>query len=308
MAPSKETSCEGHLPVKPTSPVKAIAKLLQDLTIRNPDNENDGEGALVELPNNPGNELLPADTTALMRVAVSMAMQWLTTTRLAYLVSPLPLSSASQLQHDTANLIPGLPQLFPTLVPHTANDNLLLDALRKREQHAEGLQHRVLELQAANVLDEMYCSMLRGQLAHYEKRKNAPKGMGKLVGDGLPRLLSGDEFYERVVEFTDRQKRTELEKAERNEAREGRAEVMKEWHKVDEERKRQNAARRLRYKEQKAEWEAAKKKAVAQKKRFGVPAPKLGKCPGPYPKPALVVPLGESENEGEEEDSSDSDE
>jgi hypothetical protein len=31
-----------------------------------------------------------------------------------------------------------------------------------------------------------------------------------------------------------RQKRTELEKAERNEAREGRAEVMKKWHKVDE--------------------------------------------------------------------------
>jgi hypothetical protein len=158
------------------------------------------------------------------------------------------------------------------------------------------------------VLNEMYCSMLRGQLAHYEKKKNTPKGVGKLVGDGLPRLLSSDEFYERVVEFTDRQKRTELEKAERNEAREGRAEVMKEWRKVDEERKRQNVARRLRYKEEKTEWEAAKKKAVAQKKRFGVPAPKLGKCPGPYPKPAQVVPLGESENEGEEEeDSSDSD-
>ena len=56
--------------------------------------------------------------------------------------------------------------------------------------------------------------MLWGQLAHYEKRKNTPKGMGKLVGDGLPRLLSGNEFYKRVVEFTDKQKRTELEKAE----------------------------------------------------------------------------------------------
>jgi hypothetical protein len=31
------------------------------------------------------------------------------------------------------------------------------------------------------------------------------------------------------------QKRTELEKAEQNEARERRAEVMKEWYKVDEE-------------------------------------------------------------------------
>ena len=99
------------------------------------------------------------------------------------------------------------------------------------------------------MLNEMYCSMLWGQLAHYEKKKNTPKGVGNLVGDGLPRLLSSDEFYERVAEFTDRQKRTKLEKAEQNEAREGRAEVMKEWHKVDEQRKRQNVARWLRYKE-----------------------------------------------------------
>ena len=184
-----------------------------------------------------------------MRVAVSTAMQWLMTTRLGYLISPSLLLSASQLQHDTTNPIPKLPQPFPTLVPQTANENLLLDALHKREKYAEGLQCQVLELQAANVLNEMYCSMLWGQLAHYKKKKNTPKGVGKLVGDGLPRLLSSDEFYERVAEFTDRQKRTKLEKAEQNEAREGRAEVMKEWHKVDEERKRQNVARWLRYKE-----------------------------------------------------------
>ena len=74
------------------------------------------------------------------------------------------------------------------------------------------------------MLNEMYCSMLRGQLAHYKKKKNTPKGVGKLVGDGLPRLLFSNKFYEQVVEFTDRQKRTELEKAEQNEAREVRAE------------------------------------------------------------------------------------
>ena len=55
--------------------------------------------------------------------------------------------------------------------------------------------------------------MLRGQLAHYEKKKNTPKGVGKLVGDGLPRLLSSDELYGRVVEF-----------AEKDRARESRVE------------------------------------------------------------------------------------
>jgi hypothetical protein len=103
---------------------------------------------------------------------------------------PSPLSSASQLLHDTTNPIPELPQPFPTLVPQTANENLLFDAFHKREKHAEGLQCQVLELQAANVLNEMYCSMLWGQPAHYEKKKNTPKGVGKLVGDGLPNFMS----------------------------------------------------------------------------------------------------------------------
>ena len=74
MAPNKETSCEGHLPVEPTSPVKVITRLLQDLTICNPDNENDGEGTLAELPNNPGHKLLPADATVSMQVIV---LPWL---------------------------------------------------------------------------------------------------------------------------------------------------------------------------------------------------------------------------------------
>ena len=68
----------------------------------------------------------------------------------------------------------------------------------------------------------------------------------------------------------------------------------------------------LKYKVERTTWEAAKKMVIVQKKRFGVPTPKLGKCPGPYPKPAQVVPLGESENKGDEvaedEDSSYNDE
>ncbi|KIM74511.1 hypothetical protein PILCRDRAFT_14402 [Piloderma croceum F 1598] len=281
MAPSKEMSHEGYLPIEPASPVKAVAKLLRELSVCNPDNGNNGNNAPNEPSNNPEDVPLPAETALLMRLAVSTTLQQLTTTRLAYLISPsLPLST-SHLQHNTAN--------------PTANKNLLLNTLCAKEQLAKTIQRQVLELQVANVLNEMYCRMLQGQLAHYEKKKNIPKGMGKLVGNGLPRLLSGDEFYEQVVEFTDKQKRTEREKAERNEAREGRAEAIKEWHK-----------------EEKTTWEAAKKVAIVQKKRFGVPAPKLVKCPGPYPKPAQGVPLGESENEGEEgtedEDSSDNDE
>ena len=39
MAPSKETSCEGELPVRPATPVRLVAKLLQDLA-----RDADGDG------------------------------------------------------------------------------------------------------------------------------------------------------------------------------------------------------------------------------------------------------------------------
>ncbi|KAF9220703.1 hypothetical protein BS17DRAFT_713937, partial [Gyrodon lividus] len=43
------------------------------------------------------------------------------------------------------------------------------------------------------------------------KKKN-PGTPGKLFEDGLPRLLSGDELYEKVVEFTKWQKEKEVQK------------------------------------------------------------------------------------------------
>lgn len=79
---------------------------------------------------------------------------------------------------------------------------------------------RVVELQAANVLNDLYCSKLRGQLAFHEKKEKKGKGKGKLMGDGLPCVLSGDVFYEKVVNFEQQQRREEREKAERREARE----------------------------------------------------------------------------------------
>jgi hypothetical protein len=73
MAPSTEMSCEGYLPIEPTSPVKAVAMLLRVLSVSNPDNE-DGEDVVGEPLNNPDEEPLPADTVS-MQVAVSTALQ-----------------------------------------------------------------------------------------------------------------------------------------------------------------------------------------------------------------------------------------
>jgi len=66
-------------------------------------------------------------------------------------------------------------------------------------------------------------------------------------------------------------------------------------HKVDEERKAQNAARRLKYKEEEDYMGGCKEDGDCAKEEVWSSSPKAGKCPGPYPKPAQGVPLGESE-------------
>ncbi|KAI6101470.1 hypothetical protein EDD16DRAFT_1495501, partial [Pisolithus croceorrhizus] len=52
------------------------------------------------------------------------------------------------------------------------------------------------------ILQSLFCGRLSSQLtAQEEKQKEQKKRKGKLVGNGLPRLLTGDEFYSQVVEF-----------------------------------------------------------------------------------------------------------
>ncbi|KAL6303708.1 hypothetical protein BKA93DRAFT_693748, partial [Sparassis latifolia] len=87
------------------------------------------------------------------------------------------------------------------ITPKTKNEITLLAALREAEAQVAYFRQRTLELQATNVLNEVYCKTLREQLAFAEEKKKQLKGKGKLVGDGLPVLLSGDWFYEHIVEF-----------------------------------------------------------------------------------------------------------
>ncbi|KIK73765.1 hypothetical protein PAXRUDRAFT_64030, partial [Paxillus rubicundulus Ve08.2h10] len=65
-------------------------------------------------------------------------------------------------------------------------------------------------LQSTVILQSMYCDWLSKQLAAQEKSQKKKK-KGQLNGNGLPRLLTGDQFYERVVEH---QKNAEEEKIE----------------------------------------------------------------------------------------------
>lgn len=161
---------------------------------------------------------------------------------------------------------------------------------------------RVLELQASAVLNEMYCNILRKQLAYQEEKKNKPKGKGRLVGDGLPRLLTGDEFYERVCEFTKAQEREEREKAARKVARVDRQGVMAAWRERETIRKAENRAKSERHQAAVKAWESRKAAAKAAKKKFLEIKPKREALAAPEPKPSNVAAGEESkEDEGEDE-------
>ncbi|KIK95078.1 hypothetical protein PAXRUDRAFT_60672, partial [Paxillus rubicundulus Ve08.2h10] len=58
----------------------------------------------------------------------------------------------------------------------------------------------LMEMQSNVILQSMYCNKLSGQLAAQEEGKSKKRKGGHLVSDGLPRLLTGDEFFKKVVD------------------------------------------------------------------------------------------------------------
>lgn len=113
----------------------------------------------------------------------------------SYFVSSEPIPTTSCMQHNTLQPISPTKSHHIdvlTIQPKMRNEINLLAALCESEAQAQLLKNQIIELQAVNILHH--------QLAH--QGKSSLKGKEKLVGDGLLRLLSGDDFYEKVVEHT----------------------------------------------------------------------------------------------------------
>jgi hypothetical protein len=150
------------------------------------------------------------------------------------------------------------------------------------------MEDSLAHAQASNVLNEMYCNKLQFQLQHAEEKKAKGKGKGKLVGDGLPLLLSGDEFYEKVVVFTQWQQEEATKKAVREHEKAELAGPIAEWKKQELARKAENEAKRQRYHAALVKWEEAKEAAKLQKKCCPVTNPKMEKLSSAIPKPKVT--------------------
>ncbi|KAK0430291.1 hypothetical protein EV421DRAFT_1859443, partial [Armillaria borealis] len=126
-------------------------------------------------------------------------------------------------------------------------------------------------MQVANVLNKMYCRVLRKHLANYDKKKQQAKKSGTLVGDGLPELLSSVMFYELVCDHEERQRVAEQEKRAHKAARKARSEALEVLPNGIE------------------EMAGAKGRGKIQGEKFTLKKPVRGPLAGPIPKPAAMV-------------------
>ena len=74
-----------------------------------------------------------------------------------------------------------------------AYQKTLVTALAERDQY----NNTLVGSQATLVLQGMYVDRVTKELAN-NKKKQKKKKKGQLNGDGLPKLLTSDEFYDRM--------------------------------------------------------------------------------------------------------------
>lgn len=318
MAPSKESSQEGHLPAIVAPEIVMLAKLMQNLSVAA--STHDQPLTSSDTPENRAPIESPADcnkdipTLSNMSSAsqqnptleLTNALEQLAAGPFSYLVSAdTPITSESPTPPSASQLIHTPPIVFDRLfIPKTNIERSLLHELRESEAREEALRRRMTELQAATILNELYCKKLRGQLAHQDEKKRMKKTKGRLMADGLPCFLSGDEFYAKVVEHEEAQQREEKAKEARKRVRGVLAEAILDWKKLEEERKGRNKERKEHYREAVMKWEAERSAAREAKKPFTTrkPIQKKLETPVPRPKAGTVVITEELDSDEDEVD------
>ncbi|PBK71415.1 hypothetical protein ARMSODRAFT_1017314 [Armillaria solidipes] len=222
MALSKETSVEGALPLILATLIRIIAKFLcqavqmevrddlesasdssSEVGVEGDDNDDDPfidtpQNADESVPCSEGDKEPEESQLALkgnLADAIKDAVRRLKDSSLDCLIG----SYSTIPHHNMRNIIPTITRHSETLRMElkTKREAELLAALHISEQTNQIYQQRMIELQATNILNKAYCKALHEQLAFQEAKKSR-KGKGRLMGDGLPVLLTSDFFYEQM--------------------------------------------------------------------------------------------------------------
>ena len=252
LAPSRETSCEAHLPLPPDDPaVNVLATMLRKLaTINEADDEPD---VISEAPMAGPSNLTKHDV-------INEAVDGLSRTKLAHLISAtLTTSNDTMPTTLTQTITRSKPSPLLAIQPKTETELLLIAALRESQEMNDSLANRNIALQASNLLNEVYCGNTKGALQTQENKRKK-KGTGTLP-DGLACVLTADEFYEARVNFEKEQRTEAKAKEARKDARAAWKEAKQEWQQGEDARIALKDREDARYAERLADWEAENARA-----------------------------------------------
>ncbi|CAK5278846.1 unnamed protein product [Mycena citricolor] len=238
MAPSLETSVMNVLPVPPTTPVRAISNLMHQMhhgqkRARSPDDLEEGSSAR------------PAAYQRALLASLEDSMQMIRTSSSGYLVNSSPIQSSAQ--PPTFSPTPISPHAsrkrrYARLLgatPTTPLEHDMQEGLRELLETNQSQKSSLVTMQSKMVIHTTYVSRVQGQLEAEEEKKKK-KRKGRLVGDGLPRLLTHPDFVRRVQASNEITVQKEAESAQRKETREEREKARVEWKKQDDVRRHEN--------------------------------------------------------------------
>ena len=225
MAPSCDTSYKVFTPIFPSMPIRIVTDLLVDV---------------IQPPVNPSEDKASVDNIG-HTFPVRAAFHELRTSSAWFLTSDSPIKSSSEPPDIPAlEISPMKPwteridgQLL-TMMMKTPMERKLQEVLLAKHSEAEILKSRVLQLQSGMILQQIYCGQVRRQLAAREKKvdKKGKKG-GRLAREGIPRMLTDDEFYERVCAQLAAMEEAEKEKENRGKKKEDLMAELEEWAKEE---------------------------------------------------------------------------
>ncbi|KZV95161.1 hypothetical protein EXIGLDRAFT_584956, partial [Exidia glandulosa HHB12029] len=161
---------------------------------------------------------------------------------------PMPTSAVS---------LPGVwsvPNEMLTYQPVTRMEALLQALLHTAVGVHSAQRSSLLQAHATMVLQNTYCARVKGQLAPNEKKAKAGKAK-RLMGDGMPQLLTGDEFYQRVVDHDDVAVQEQVQRGLWEEARGAYEAAVADWKRSEAARKGRNELLTSGWKSAVAAWE-----------------------------------------------------
>ncbi|TBU37395.1 hypothetical protein BD309DRAFT_876561 [Dichomitus squalens] len=162
-------------------------------------------------------------------------------------------------------------------------------------------------MQAAVVLQGTFVGRVQERMQKQDERKGMKKSQ-QLMGDGLPKLLSADVFYNTVVDQESTQDQKEADKAERKTERQRYGKEMGQWKQLAEERNTRVAAQSERYKQAVAGWERERASARTEQRKIGWEKPKKGRVEPVPSKPKLKRPTETTASDEEEDNDNDGEE